>query len=82
MIVQEHRGEPDGLIVSHLPYGPTAYFTISGVVMRHEVAGLEHCPQAYPHLIFHNLKTTLGLRVSSSDGRMIEIGHYIINYEY
>lgn len=72
LIVQEHRGEPDGLIVSHLPYGPTAYFTISGTVMRHEVMGIGHCPQQYPHLIFHNFKTTLGKRV-----RVIPI--YLIN---
>ncbi len=26
VIVHEHRGEPDGMIISHLPYGPTAYF--------------------------------------------------------
>merc|ERR1711991_846469 len=26
IIMHETRGEPDGLIVSHLPYGPTAYF--------------------------------------------------------
>lgn len=66
LIVQEHRGEPDGLIVSHLPYGPTAYFTISGAVMRHEVVGIDKCPQQYPHLIFHNFKTPLGKRVRFS----------------
>ncbi len=26
IIVHEHRGEPAGLVVSHLPYGPTAFF--------------------------------------------------------
>ncbi|ODM96866.1 U3 small nucleolar ribonucleoprotein IMP4, partial [Orchesella cincta] len=65
LVVQEHRGEPDGLIVSHLPHGPTAYFTLSGVVMRHEVADIGPCPQAYPHLIFHNFKSPLGQRVQS-----------------
>ena len=33
LIIQEHRGEPDGLIICHFPYGPTAYFTISGTVI-------------------------------------------------
>lgn len=65
LIVQEHRGEPDGLTVCHLPYGPTAYFTISGTVMRHDIPGLGHAPQQYPHLIFHNFKSPLGVRVSS-----------------
>lgn len=26
IVVHEHRGEPDGLVVCHLPFGPTAYF--------------------------------------------------------
>lgn len=32
IIVHEHRGIPDGLIVSHLPYGPTAYFGVFNTV--------------------------------------------------
>ncbi|KAK8271902.1 hypothetical protein V6Z12_D11G294200, partial [Gossypium hirsutum] len=26
ILVHEHRGIPDGFIISHLPFGPTAYF--------------------------------------------------------
>ena len=37
VILTETRGKPDGLIVSHLPFGPTAYFTMMNVVMRHDV---------------------------------------------
>lgn len=32
IMVHEHRGEPDGLVVCHLPYGPTAYFGIYNTV--------------------------------------------------
>ena len=32
VIVHEHRGEPDGLVVCHLPYGPTAYFGVYNTV--------------------------------------------------
>ena len=32
VMVHEHRGEPDGLVVSHLPYGPTAYFGLFNTV--------------------------------------------------
>ena len=32
VLVHEHRGVPDGLIVSHLPFGPTAYFGLLNVV--------------------------------------------------
>jgi U3 small nucleolar ribonucleoprotein protein IMP4 len=37
VLVHEHRGEPDGLVVCHLPYGPTAYFGISNAVLRHDL---------------------------------------------
>ena len=37
VIVHEHRGEPDGMIVSHLPHGPTAYFGLSSTVTRHDI---------------------------------------------
>ena len=32
IIVHEHRGEPDGLVVCHLPYGPTAFFGVYNTV--------------------------------------------------
>lgn len=31
VLVHEHRGVPDGLIISHLPFGPTAYFGLLNV---------------------------------------------------
>lgn len=37
IMVQETRGEPDALIVSHLPYGPTAFFSLHNVVQRHDI---------------------------------------------
>lgn len=32
ILVHEHRGVPDGLVISHLPFGPTAYFGLYNVV--------------------------------------------------
>lgn len=32
IVLHEHRGEPDGLVVCHLPYGPTAYFGLHNTV--------------------------------------------------
>ncbi|XP_044162663.1 U3 small nucleolar ribonucleoprotein protein IMP4 isoform X3 [Bufo gargarizans] len=64
VIVHEHRGMPDGLIVSHLPFGPTAYFTLCNVVMRHDIPDLGTMSEAYPHLVFHNFTSRLGRRVS------------------
>mmetsp|Transcript_16216 Transcript_16216/g.50955 ORF Transcript_16216/g.50955 Transcript_16216/m.50955 type:complete len:291 (-) Transcript_16216:47-919(-) len=65
VVVHEHRGEPDGLIVSHLPYGPTAYFGLVNVVMRHDIKDkgeLGTVSEAYPHLVFHDFESRLGDR--------------------
>lgn len=63
IIVHEHRGVPDSIIICHLPYGPTAYFTMSDVIMRHDIPNIGTMSEQYPHLIFHNFKTKLGERV-------------------
>lgn len=64
VIVHEHRGEPDGIIICHLPLGPTLYLGVMNAVMRHD---LEIRPdpmsEAYPHLIFDGFSTALGDRV-------------------
>ncbi|EHH65657.1 hypothetical protein EGM_02464 [Macaca fascicularis] len=53
-----------GLIVSHLPFGPTAYFTLCNVVMRHDIPDLGTMSEAKPHLITHGFSSRLGKRVS------------------
>ncbi|KAI3647107.1 hypothetical protein MP228_007328 [Amoeboaphelidium protococcarum] len=65
VILHEHRGQPDGMIVCHFPYGPTAYFTLHNVVMRHDIEDQGTVSEAYPHLIFHNFTTKLGERIKS-----------------
>lgn len=65
ILVQEHRGVPDGLVICHLPYGPTAYFNLSNVVMRHDIPDVGTMSEAYPHLIFNNFSSKLGNRVKS-----------------
>ncbi|RWS15079.1 U3 small nucleolar ribonucleoprotein IMP4-like protein, partial [Dinothrombium tinctorium] len=65
IVVHETRGQPDGLIICHLPYGPTAYFQLLNTVMRHDIADIGKMSEAYPHLIFHNFKSRLGRRVTS-----------------
>lgn len=57
IILHEHRGKPDGFVVSHLPYGPTAYFSLSNTVMRHDIPNVGKLSEAYPHLIFNNFKS-------------------------
>ncbi|CAE7613672.1 imp4 [Symbiodinium natans] len=66
ILVHEHRGEPDGMVVCHLPFGPTAYFGLSNVVLRHDLA--EKPPamsEASPHLLFHGFTAKTGLRVKT-----------------
>eukprot|EP00727_Mastigamoeba_balamuthi_P007498 m51a1_g3369 putative u3 small nucleolar ribonucleoprotein protein imp4-like (293) ;mRNA; f:456994-458033 len=66
IIVHEHRGQPDGLIVTHLPFGPTIYFGLFNCVLRHDVEEKKTIPQAYPHLVFHGFDTKLGSRVMAT----------------
>ena len=64
ILIHENKGEPDGLIVSHLPVGPTIFFGLTGVVLRHDVdKNKDKYSQAYPHLIFHNLNDRIGERI-------------------
>uniref|UniRef100_A0A6P7F5E4 U3 small nucleolar ribonucleoprotein protein IMP4 n=1 Tax=Diabrotica virgifera virgifera TaxID=50390 RepID=A0A6P7F5E4_DIAVI len=65
IVVHEHRGVPDSLVICHLPYGPTAYFNMSDVVMRHDIPDLGTVSEQYPHLIFHNFKTKLAERTGN-----------------
>jgi U3 small nucleolar ribonucleoprotein protein IMP4 len=65
VVLQEHRGIPDGLVISHLPHGPTAYFGLHNVVMRHDIPQCAPISEAYPHLVMHNLSTKIGRRVGA-----------------
>ncbi|KAL1923171.1 uncharacterized protein VTP21DRAFT_9547 [Calcarisporiella thermophila] len=65
IILHEHRGVPDGLIISHFPYGPTAFFSLNNVVLRHDIENAGTVSEAYPHLIFNNFNSKLGQRVTN-----------------
>lgn len=67
IILHEHRGVPDGMVISHFPYGPTAFFSLSNVVLRHDIpeAMENKVSEAYPHLIFSAFSTRLGQRTQS-----------------
>lgn len=66
VIVQETRGEPDGLVVCHLPLGPTAFFSLSSAVLRHDLnPPAAPMSEAYPHIILNNFNTELGKRVGN-----------------
>merc|ERR1719361_982767 len=66
IIYHEHSGIADGMILCHLPYGPTAYFSLKDVIARHDLPkdGLANVSEQSPHLIFNNFSTLLGERVT------------------
>ncbi|KIY95061.1 Brix domain-containing protein [Monoraphidium neglectum] len=68
VVLHEHRGEPDGMVVCHLPYGPTAYFGIFNTVLRHDIGQKKEVgtiSEAYPHLIFDGFGSALGKRLGN-----------------
>ncbi|KAH7102750.1 Brix-domain-containing protein [Auriculariales sp. MPI-PUGE-AT-0066] len=68
IILHEHRGVPDALILSHFPHGPTVYFTLHNVTLRHDLPDTQKTTvsEAYPHLIFNDFSSTLGTRIANA----------------
>jgi hypothetical protein len=56
---------PDAMIVSHFPHGPTVYFTLNNVSLRHDIGTYKDSTvsEQYPHLIFENFTSKLGERI-------------------
>ncbi|KAI3938575.1 hypothetical protein MKW98_016080 [Papaver atlanticum] len=68
VLVHEHRGVPDGMIVCHLPLSPTAYFGLHNRVTRHDIRdkrSVGKMSEAYPHLVFNNFSSKLGERTAN-----------------
>ncbi len=65
VMLSETRGMPDGLVISHLPYGPTASFTLSNCVLRHDIPDCLPASQAHPHLILEGMTTKMGKRIAT-----------------
>ncbi|KAI3905426.1 hypothetical protein MKW98_013224 [Papaver atlanticum] len=68
VLVHEHRGVPDGIIICHLPLGPTAYFGLHNVVTRHDIKDKKSVgtmSEAYPHIILDNFSSKLGERTAN-----------------
>jgi U3 small nucleolar ribonucleoprotein protein IMP4 len=55
----------DAMIVSHFPHGPTVYFTLNNVALRHDIGSYKSSTvsEQYPHLIFDNFSSQLGERI-------------------
>ena len=53
------------MIVSHFPHGPTVFFTLHNVTLRHDIDTYKNSTvsEQYPHLIFENFTSRLGERI-------------------
>jgi ribosome production factor 1 len=79
LIINENRKEPDGLLVIHLPDGPTAHFKVSNVRITTELRkNHKEITEHRPEVILNNFTTRLGLTV----GRMLgALFHYNPEFE-
>lgn len=52
----------DAMIVSHFPHGPTIFFSLHSVALRHDLpnANSSTVSEQYPHLIFEAFSSKLG----------------------
>lgn len=74
IVINEDRREPNALLLTHLPEGPTAYFKLSNVRISKELRkNYKQISHHRPEVILNNFGTRLGYTVS----RMLaSIFHY------
>uniref|UniRef100_A0A665WHV0 Ribosome production factor 1 n=1 Tax=Echeneis naucrates TaxID=173247 RepID=A0A665WHV0_ECHNA len=61
MVINEDRKVPNGLVLCHLPEGPTAHFKVSSVRLRKEMKRRGKDPTEHsPEVILNNFSTRLG----------------------
>ena len=70
VIVNEDKKHINGLIVCHLPDGPTAMFNISSVVLNRDIKGHGKATPHKPELVLNNFSTRLGLRMGRMFGSL------------
>lgn len=66
VVFNEDRKEINGMLVVHLPDGPTAHFRLSNLVLGKDIRGHGRASTHKPELVLNNFDTRLGHRV----GRM------------
>ncbi|XP_075731101.1 ribosome production factor 1 isoform X2 [Rhipicephalus microplus] len=63
-VINEDRRHPNGLLLTHLPDGPTAYFRISNVKFCKDIKGRAAYSAHRPEVILNNFNTRLGHSVA------------------
>lgn len=68
IVINENNRQPNGMLVIHLPHGPTAHFKLSNVKITKEIKrSHEEFTKHRPEVILTNFSTRLGLTI----GRML-----------
>lgn len=60
MVINEDQKQPNGLVLSHLPDGPTAHFRLSNVKFAKEIKRSGPMSDHMPEIILNNFSTRLG----------------------
>ncbi|KAL5021940.1 hypothetical protein ScPMuIL_001095 [Solemya velum] len=63
VVINEDRKEPNGMVISHLPEGPTAHFKMSSVKLATDIKRAGKMTGHKPEVILNNFNTRLGHRV-------------------
>jgi len=67
IVINEDKKVPTGIVVCHLPHGPTAHFKLSSVRYSKQIQNHGRKTSHHPEIILNNFHTRLGHQV----GRMI-----------
>ncbi|XP_068676384.1 ribosome production factor 1-like [Montipora foliosa] len=64
VVVNEDRKLPNGIVITHLPNGPTAHFKLTSVKLGKEIKNHGRTTNHRPELILNNFGTRLGRSVA------------------
>ena len=70
MVINEKNKECNAMVVTHLPYGPTACFKVTNIVASRDIGGHGRVTDHRPEVVLNNFNTRLGLRVGRLFGSM------------
>jgi ribosome production factor 1 len=60
IVINEDNKEPNGLVLSHLPEGPTAHFKLTNVKYGKEIRRKGEPSKHFPEVVLNNFNTRLG----------------------
>merc|ERR1712216_523228 len=64
LVINENKKTPNGIVLIHLPGGPTAHFKLSSIVPAKDVFNHARPTDHKPELILNNFSTRLGHRIA------------------